>query len=575
MKKPEFKPFYDVIIIGAGVGGLTAAAFLSKAGMSVCVLEKEPHPGGYLAGFRRKDFRFDTAIHWLNQCGPNGMVNKLFAALGNDFPRPVIQKRIKRFKGDDFDYLLTNNPDELRDRLIREFPHDKKGIIRFFRAARRIGLSFYNSGNVLRSEHSMSFFKRMRNKIRLLKFALPFIPYVMYSGEKGMKRGLSKFFKDPAIHKIFSAESELLGCLVPIGWAYYSDFQCPPRGGGQVIPEWLEHVVQFFEGETHYKCTVTRILLDGTQSKGVAIQSRGNEYEIQSKYVIAACDIEMLYEKMLPENAVPKKLKKKLREAELYSSSVTISIALDCPTENLGFGEEMVQLVGKNDSKADYSSGDPHKSEIIILPPSTRDSSLAPQGCGTLTLFMPALMNQNENWLTEKDSEGNYVRGEAYKKLKTEIAEVVISRVEEKVAPGLRDHILFYDVATPVTHWRYTGNKDGTMMGAKPGKKNMQSGVAHYKTPVKNLLLGGHWAELGGGVPIAAKAGANAALMVLKKENRPAFRVMADYMEEKITLEEYLKSPAFKPYQDDTWIKNPTPAEKLLMKQSSSSAEPQ
>ncbi|HEV3251692.1 MAG TPA: FAD-dependent oxidoreductase, partial [Puia sp.] len=43
MQKPEIKPYYDVVIIGAGIGGLTAGALLSKAGLSVCILEKEPH----------------------------------------------------------------------------------------------------------------------------------------------------------------------------------------------------------------------------------------------------------------------------------------------------------------------------------------------------------------------------------------------------------------------------------------------------------------------------------------------------------------------------------------------------
>lgn len=103
-------------------------------------------------------------------------------------------------------------------------------------------------------------------------------------------------------------------------------------------------------------------------------------------------------------------------------------------------------------------------------------------------------------------------------------------------------------------------------MGAKPGKKNMQNGIAHYKTPVKNLLLGGHWAELGGGVPIAAKAGANAALIVLKKENWNAFRLLADYMEEKINLEHFLSSSVYKHY-DNSWVKAPTPAEKHAQKE--------
>ena len=72
------KSYYDVVIIGAGISGMTAAALLSRCGLSVCVLEKEPHAGGYLAGFRRKDFRFDSAIHWLNQCGEKGLVTKIF-----------------------------------------------------------------------------------------------------------------------------------------------------------------------------------------------------------------------------------------------------------------------------------------------------------------------------------------------------------------------------------------------------------------------------------------------------------------------------------------------------------------
>ena len=130
MKKLETQ--YDVIIIGAGIGGLTAAALLSKTGLSVCVLEKEPHVGGYLAGFRRKDFIFDTAIHWLNQYGPEGMVTKLFDVLGSDHPRAITLQRTRRYKGSGYNYLLTNNPDELRDQLIAEFPPEKKGLERFF-----------------------------------------------------------------------------------------------------------------------------------------------------------------------------------------------------------------------------------------------------------------------------------------------------------------------------------------------------------------------------------------------------------------------------------------------------------
>jgi prolycopene isomerase len=99
------------------------------------------------------------------------------------------------------------------------------------------------------------------------------------------------------------------------------------------------------------------------------------------------------------------------------------------------------------------------------------------------------------------------------------------------------------------------------MMGAKPGKKNMQGKVAHYQTPVKNLLLGGHWAELGGGVPIAVKAGTNASLLIFKQENKAAFKLLADYMDDKIGLDMIQQSDVFAHYPNN-WVQQPTPAQK-------------
>lgn len=555
------KGSYDVIVIGAGIGGLTAAALLSKSGLSVCVVEKEPHVGGYLAGFRRKDFLFDTAIHWLNQYNYRGIVTRLFDMLGSDHPRAISLKHTRRYKGNAFNYLLTNEPDQLRDQLITEFPHEEKGLLKFFRRAKRIGDSLCRLNQIFRAEETMTFSEKILSRLRTLGVLIPFIPYAFYSGEKGVKKGLGLFFKDPGLHKLFASETELIGCMVPIGWSYADDFQCPPEGGGQVIPEWLKHVVEYYKNDIVTRCAVQKILVEGNMCVGVQCAHREQTIEIRSKYVVAACDIETLYEKMLPASAVPAKLKEKLRRADLYSSSFTISIGLDCPTETLGLGEELIHLVDENISFNAHQDGDPATTEISILPPSVRDKTLAPRGCGTLTLFMPAVMDYCNNWHTVKDETGNYIRGEEYRELKRKIAEAVIDRVEAAVVPGLRSHILFYDVATPVTHYRYTGNKNGTMMGAKPGQKNMRSKIAHYRTPVKNLLLGGHWAELGGGVPIAAKAGTNASLLILKQENKAAFSAICSYLEGKLSLNDILAAPCFKAY-NNSWVRPPTPAER-------------
>lgn len=567
MLHKKLNDYYDVIVIGAGIGGLTAAALLSKAGLSVCVLEKEPHVGGYLAGFKRKHFIFDTAIHWLNQFGPDGILDKLFKAIGSDHPKAVEQNRIRRYKGESFDYLLTSKPDDMRDQLIKDFPEEKKGIVRMFLKARQIGRSFKNYNKIFRSEETMTFFQKVKNKFRLLEFAIPFIPYLSFTGEHGLKKGLNRFIKNPGLLKIFSGEQEMLGCLIPIGWSYFHDFQSPPKGGSQVIPLWLEHVVEYYQNPVRLQCQVKEIFVEKGCCKGLSFEQRGKLQTLKSKYIIAACDIETLYEKMLPPDAVPAGLKRKLKIADLYSSSITVSLALDCTAESLGLNEELVHLVDENQPFKEQSGGDPRRSEISIIAPSLRDKSLAPENQGTLTLYMPASMDYKNEWETKVDIFGKRVRGEAYQHLKKEVADALISRVEEKLVPGLRAHILFYEVATPVTHWRYTGNKNGTMMGARPGRENMKNKISHYRTPVKNLILGGHWAELGGGVPIAAKAGANASLLILQKEKPSAFQSLAGYMNNTVTLESLNKNSCFIPY-DNSWVRPNTPAESMTKHQS-------
>ena len=91
------------------------------------------------------------------------------------------------------------------------------------------------------------------------------------------------------------------------------------------------------------------------------------------------------------------------------------------------------------------------------------------------------------------------------------------------------------------------------------------SKIAHYQTPVKNLLLGGHWAELGGGVPIAVKAATNATLLLLKKDSPELFHLFANYFDRNADLNEVEESKMLKPYLAD-WIQSPTPAEMARLK---------
>ncbi len=561
MHREPIRPSYDVAIIGAGISGLTSAALLSRAGISVGVFEMDSRPGGYLAGFRRKDFRFDSAIHWLNQCGPRGLVTRVFDFIGNDHPTAEEQPNIKRYIGDTYNYRLTNNPDELKAELIAKFPHEKDGLERFFADAKQLGKSFDGLPRYSRSLETMGFLESTFYNIHRLEFAMPFLKHIRFTGADGTVKGLKRYFKDSEMLKIFGSEEELLSALVPIGWAYYNDYQSPPKGGSQVFPEWLAYVTEHLGNDVHYQCRVERIKLENGKAVGLEIDRRGEKVSVNAKQIIAACDVEALYERMLPPEAVPSKLKAKLNAAQLYSSAVTVSIGLDCPVEQLGLDDAMLFICRDDVQRTDHNAGDPHKCGISVLAPSFRDPSLAPEGKGTMTIYCYATFDQDDRWKTEVDANGKLVRGEAYKKFKQEFADILIDRVSKKLGHDVRSHISFCDIATPITHWRYTGNRNGSLMGARPGKANMQAKIAGHRTPVKNLWLSGHWADLGGGVPIAVKTGMNASLLVLKELKADAFKALATYLDVKMTNEEADRTGIFVPY-DHSWVQELTPAEK-------------
>jgi len=561
MRTTQVKPSYDVIIIGAGISGLTSAGLLSRAGLSVGVFEMDTRPGGYLAGFRRKDFRFDSAIHWLNQCGPKGLVTRVFDIIGTDHPTAEPQIRVKRYVGDTYDYLLTTTPNDLKNELLGKFPHEKKGITRFFKDAKQIGKSFDSLPSFSRSMETMGMVEKMTFNMKRLKFVLPFLKHIRFTGAEKTVKGLKRYFTDPDILKIFGSEEELLSCLVPIGWAYYNDYQSPPKGGSQVFPEWLVHVTEFLGNDVFYKCRVQKIHLKNGAATGISIDRRDQNIDVKCKHIIAACDVETLYEKMLPEGTVPKEMLSKLHDAELYGSAVTISLGIDCPAEKLGFLGEMIFVSREGITRKEHNNGDPHKCDISILAPTVRDPSLAPEGKGTLTLYCYAEFDQDDRWKTETDENGNPVRGEAYKKFKQEFTDIIIQRVEKKLNIEIRSKISFCDIATPITHWRYTGNRKGSLMGARPGKANMQAKIAHHKTPVKNLWLSGHWADLGGGVPIAVKSAMNTALLTLQDLKPEAFKVLAKYIDGKINRKQAEETGILGAY-DNSWVQGLTPAEK-------------
>ena len=502
----------EVAIIGAGAGGLMAAGLLAKAGLQVVVLEAASQPGGYLAGFQRQGFHFNTSVGWLSQCGPGGFVHRLLGYLGKDFPACPPLTRIHRYKNDHTDYLLSADPMELEATLLRDFPGDARGIRAFFRDSRKLAPRLQALNNCVCSPENMTLAEKVLHGLRMLGWALPLIRHIRTPVEKG----ISRYF-GPAASQIYCSQESMMSVIVPVAWAFAGNYQACPRGGSQALVIWLCERIQAAGSRVVLNQRVERVLLDARgEAAGVAL---ADGRTLAARYVIAACDVQLLYNQLLPPGCIPSRLRAAITGAEAYHACFSIFLGLDCPAAALGIGEEVVNLTRSGLTRAEHSSGDPHRTIITIMSPAGRDASLAPAGKGSLMIQCPASMAYEQQWRAGSD----LTRGAPYRALKQEFAGILLDRIEATLAPTLRQHIEVMEIATPVTYWRYTGNTGGRMSGAKPTGRNILARVAHYRTPVKRLLLGGQGAEYGGGVPMAMKAGANASLLVMKELRPTAF----------------------------------------------------
>ena len=511
---------YDVIIIGGGLSGLTSAALLSKAGLGVCVLEEQPRPGGYLQGFSRGGFEFDTAIHWLNGMAPGGMSGRLLEYLGGDYPVCPPLKQFQRYKGQNHDYLLTTEPGLMRDAMAADFPAQAEGIHRLFADAEELGRRMSKLHRLSRAFETMPPWTKMFRGLGMLFWYLGIRRHL----RPELEQGLARYVDDPAFARIYIAEEKLSTVLVPMAWAYQGDLYAPPQGGSLRLIEWLVNRGQKQGAEIILKECVEEVLLEGGRAVGVRCASGR---VAKAPHVVCASDVSQLYNRLLPSEATTQKFRSRLQEADLFYSSLSLYLGLDCDPRELGLGEEQVLLTRDDVPRAEQMCNTPDRVALTVLAPSVRDPSLAPAGKGTVTIHCPALLEDHHRWGTGDAME----RGERYKEIKQRQAQILLDRVDRELCPGLSRKVTMMEAATPVTFKRYTRNRGGSLLGTKASDRNIKARVAHYITPVKGLLLAGHWAEYSGGVPMAIKAAANTSLILLREINRKAFKELCGAMD--------------------------------------------
>jgi len=484
----ELKDRYDVIVIGAGMGGLTCGALLARQGNSVLVCEQHIRPGGCVCGFQRKGFTFD-AIHFLiGQCCPGETLPAALEAIGAkdaiEFLRVAQRSRMIL---PDLDFTFT--PDTFVSELTSLFPGEARAVEQFTAEM----TAFIDEA--LRMPLSKPLY--LMNRLEMLLFGMKvfFRQRRVFKYQSKTAAGvLNSIFTDPLLKTVFHGITPLKRISM-LGTAWmWNDFLRKklhyPRGGYQALADTFAAAFENAGGVLALRTEVKRIIVEGGRATGVEFEDGRT---IQTERIISNADIMLTFDQLVGREHLPKRLMERLERRKIATSAFYVYLGVDLDVTKLDFDRVTVCPFVEME-RLDGHIHDPENCFFWIEIPTKHYPALAPKGKHIIVLAAPAYYDDLANWGLEADDRC----GANYRATKEKVADSLI-RQAERVIPDLSQHILVKEVATPATISRYTLNRGGASMGWDQTPEEMIK--PGQVTPIRQLYLVGQWTYPQGGVP--------------------------------------------------------------------------
>jgi all-trans-retinol 13,14-reductase len=494
---------YDVIVIGAGMGGLTAGALLARQGLRVLLLEQAAGTGGYVTSFQRDGFTFDATGSFLGGCEEGGEFHRILAQTGALQHLRFIRVETARNIYPDFslDLHLRGGFEEYIKEVRSLFPEERKGLEEYLGLIRTIGdeIGLLEKITWWRKVLFPFFFWHLiRNEQASLGQVLD-----RYVHGEGIKRVLSTLpaHLPPSRLSVLCAAALIAKVLAQGVWY--------PRGGMGAIPRALETAFVEGDGEVRVKTEVERIEVQGGRVTGVVTRD-GDLFSTER--VVAAINIRRALGKLLSEEWSTSFGWVHTLEYSLPSFLVYLGVKMDVDRSALRY----FTYLSPGDAQAEYEQlvrGEmPADPTMIITIPTLLDPFLAPPGYHVVRLMTPAPHRGLKEWGWNDRSR--------YRIIKEEVAQQLVRMAEARCIPGLSHHITRIETATPLTLERYTANEGGATYGLAPTPSQFGRGRPANKTPIKGLYLAGHYTRPSHGIVGAAISGRFVAELIGKEHRR-------------------------------------------------------
>ncbi|MBR6032804.1 MAG: NAD(P)/FAD-dependent oxidoreductase [Bacteroidaceae bacterium] len=468
-----------VIVIGAGVAGMSAAYYSRQKGYEVTVFEQGNCSGGVATSWVRRGYTFDGGIHWLVGTSPRFQpFHKRWVETGAlQVNNPVVYADpVFEFRSGDTTLHLWRDIDRLAQELADFAPEDRKAVLALRRHVRIIGTYM---------PAPQGFGDRLKQIYRLPVF-VPLISRLIWtSTEKYIGR-----FKNPHIREMLSSilsleqnALSLIGTLV----GYTMGDNGYPTGGSRRLADNMEQTVLKAGCRIVYRTKVEKVCIENGRVKGVMVNGKLHPAD----YVIVAMDtctaLRTLFDKPLQERWARKLAKGMDSEhCSLLSLGVKKDLSYLPSTLRIHLKEPIV-LAGRS-----YTT--------LWVYRYNGKEGYAPDGCSSLTVLFQG--DTYDYWKAAKD-DGTYTTR------KQEFTQEVL-RLLESYLPEITENVAVTDLATPITYERYCGCYRGGYMGMWYPKQQPYHAPVKSST-VRGLRFAGMRTFMSGGMPVSVQSGYKAA----------------------------------------------------------------
>ncbi|NTV01615.1 MAG: NAD(P)/FAD-dependent oxidoreductase [Chlorobiaceae bacterium] len=498
----------DVIIIGGGLGGLTAGARLARQGRKVLLLEQHSVPGGCATTFRRKGFLVEAGLHELDGLDASDTKTTIFRELG-------VFDKVDFIRLPEFYRVVTSRtdlvvPDETGAAIevfVKAFPSEAKGI-----------RTFFSTIHALRDEVD-----RLPANRFLTKLLYPAFPLLYPKLAVLHKRTLGEF-----VDTIIGDEELKVALLAnypyyhddpyTLSLLYYSMAQSSYyrggghfiKGGSQRLSDYLASVIRENGGLVLLDSKVTRILTEEGRAVGVAFRKKEGDEQIARSGTVVANAAPPLVETMLPDRE--RDLLKR-RTGGLTPGVAWLSVYLGFRRDLAAFGNRAYSTFILGDGALSLKAQSPSrrpgfdKRGFAFVDYSRIDSGLGAEGksFGVITT-----VDYIDEWEGLDD--------EAYRRKKDEVAGLLIGRLD-RVLPGIAGEIEYAEVGTAKTVQRFTGNPGGVATGYAQIPSQAGMNRLEHRSPVPGLYFASAWSRPGGGFTGAILGGWSCAAGILASKS--------------------------------------------------------